>query len=818
MKKYYYLLLFMLLVNISYVDGFTGDTKIKVDERFPLPESLKSNVEFWIRIYARYKNNEVVIHDNRDLSVIYEVIDTDKIKDGKDLSDRQIWNKIEDIKGKYEQSLTELGMRAEINPDILSEFELSILKKFKNSYNPADYRNAAKHVRAQKGLKEHFRDGLIRSGKYTEYIKQVLRTYGIPEDIKALPHVESSFNVHAYSKFGAAGLWQFTRGTGRLFLDINYSVDQRLDPELATIAAAKLLKRNYDILGTWPLALTAYNHGTNGLKRAIRKLRTTDIGVITSKYSSRNFKFASRNFYAEFLAARHVSENYRHYFGDLEFEQPLKYHKVKINNYLKITTIANALELSIDAIHEYNPSLRSSVLSAKRRIPRGFELKLPWQGDDFDPSSFWANIPITEKKNAQIESNWYRVQPGDNLKSIARRAGTTVDEIMALNDDIFNIHKIYINQIIRLPERDAATFAQAVKRTEGMKPEKPAGAAENEISGVAMNEKVERNDNVSSQNIASYTIAAGDNLENIASRFGTTVEEIIIMNNIKDKNTIVIGQEIKLVDDVQLPVPVVLNEGDSISELLSEDATFDSVRQDEMMVENLVNAVHGPSLEELMQEGGYQRYADKTISAIDSDSMLIKETSFLQNDEEMFPVVSPKNVAMNEKTNTGKGINSGVNRYSDIISDRVSIQQVSLSNPDSTIGKIFVLPDETLGHYADWLEIPTQKIRRWNGLSFYRDIQLGMELTLYFNKVKQKTFMQRRLEFMRSIEEDFYQTFFVDGVQLHRLRQGESVWELANAIYEIPYWLIIKYNPGVNLNDLRTGDEIIIPIIRTNKG
>jgi len=219
-----------------------------------------------------------------------------------------------------------------------------------------------------------------------------------------------------------------------------------------------------------------------------------------------------------------------------------------------------------------------------------------------------------------------------------------------------------------------------------------------------------------------------------------------------------------------------------------------------------------------MQEGGYQRYADKTISAIDSDSMLIKETSFLQNDEEMFPVVSPKNVAMNEKTNTGKGINSGVNRYSDIISDRVSIQQVSLSNPDSTIGKIFVLPDETLGHYADWLEIPTQKIRRWNGLSFYRDIQLGMELTLYFNKVKQKTFMQRRLEFMRSIEEDFYQTFFVDGVQLHRLRQGESVWELANAIYEIPYWLIIKYNPGVNLNDLRTGDEIIIPIIRTNKG
>ena len=106
-------------------------------------------------------------------------------------------------------------------------------------------------------------------------MRAVFRDQGMPDDLALLPHVESSFNVRAYSKYGAAGVWQFMRGTGRRFMKVDYVVDESLDPITATRAAARLLRENYAILGTWPLALTAYNHGAAGMARAVRSSAPT---------------------------------------------------------------------------------------------------------------------------------------------------------------------------------------------------------------------------------------------------------------------------------------------------------------------------------------------------------------------------------------------------------------------------------------------------------------------------------------------------------------------------------------------------------------
>ena len=148
---------------------------------------------------------------------------------------------------------------------------------------------------------DRFREGLIRSGAYVDQIKEIFRSYGLPSDLAYLPHVESSFNPKAYSKFGAAGLWQFMRSTGKRFLEIDYTLDERRDPIRASHAAARLLKENYKALGTWPMAITAYNHGLAGMMRATRSKGNYE--AIFKQYRSRLFKFASRNFYSEFLAA-----------------------------------------------------------------------------------------------------------------------------------------------------------------------------------------------------------------------------------------------------------------------------------------------------------------------------------------------------------------------------------------------------------------------------------------------------------------------------------------------------------------------------------
>src|SRR5262245_66511076 len=110
--------------------------------------------------------------------------------------------------------------------------------------------------------------------------------------------------------------------TGRLYLRVSGGVDERLDVRAATMAAAQILRENYEKLGTWPLAITAYNHGANGIKQAVATVGTTNFGVIVQRYRGPLFGFASQNFYAEFLAAVDLAQHYKQYFGDILFEEP----------------------------------------------------------------------------------------------------------------------------------------------------------------------------------------------------------------------------------------------------------------------------------------------------------------------------------------------------------------------------------------------------------------------------------------------------------------------------------------------------------------
>src|SRR5207245_1828647 len=119
----------------------------------------------------------------------------------------------------------------------------------------------------------------------------------------------------------ALGVWQFTRGTGRMYLNINKKTDDRLDPMKSTHAAAKLLHDNYRALGSWPLAITAYNHGRAGMMRAKSEVGD-DLTKIISDYRGPVFGYASMNFYTEFLAAVDVYNNYEQYFGTLVLDKP----------------------------------------------------------------------------------------------------------------------------------------------------------------------------------------------------------------------------------------------------------------------------------------------------------------------------------------------------------------------------------------------------------------------------------------------------------------------------------------------------------------
>ena len=263
LKKVIQVSLLCAAVLISTVTAQESSSK-----NFPVPEAIKDNVEFWKNIYAVYPTSKVLIHDINDLSIIYEVIDLEALGDNFPTvlnGSTLIKSKLNII--KFSRKLAARKVKAfDANPRISRVVEIYGVEA-----EPALLRKAANSLRGQLGLKDRFKVGLERSGLYLDFILQTFTEHNLPTELTVLPHVESSFNYKAYSKVGAAGIWQFIRSTGRRFMKISYDIDERLDPIHATDAAAKLLKLNYKELGSWPLAITAYNHGLNGMKRAKKK-------------------------------------------------------------------------------------------------------------------------------------------------------------------------------------------------------------------------------------------------------------------------------------------------------------------------------------------------------------------------------------------------------------------------------------------------------------------------------------------------------------------------------------------------------------------
>jgi membrane-bound lytic murein transglycosylase D len=711
---------------------------------FPIPDNLKPNVKFWIKIYSKYTQSDFIIHDNENLDIIYEIFN---INDRR-LSERNKWKEIERLKDKYKAILRKLASQKDIIPETLNEEERFVYGLFGPNQSSEVFREAATNMRAQQGMSDRFKEGLIRAGRYDSTITEVFKRNNLPEELTKLPHVESSFNNKAYSKMGAAGLWQFTRGTGRLFLDINYTVDERFDPEKATEAAAKLLKNNYDILGTWPLALTAYNHGVNGMKKAINRLGTNDIGVIVEKYYSRQFQFASRNFYSEFLAAVHVAENYKTYFGDIELEKPPKYVSIELPYYTKFASLCQRLNCDIDEIQLLNPSLRRTVFDSDRRLPKGFVLKIPYR-ENFAPDQLYAQVNTSEKFDRQIESHWYQVEPGDNLASIANKFNTTIEKIAELNSDIQDVQKIYVGETLKVPsEKSELTVAQATDNTS--KNDKIVNQTNTDIALLEKNNQPKDNTFAKKEN---YIAKTDDKLEKIAQQFNNPIKDLMRVNSAEVNDQIFVGQELKFWDD-----------------------------------SNLMNQSMVSSKQEKDTTGATKLLADNQTSKSKNPEINNLKLPTNRSNEQITPRA--------EEVNPPIGI---IN---------TSYEQKGLIN-----NKVIVQADETLGHFAEWLNLPTQQLRNLNGLVYGQEIQVGRQIKLAFTNASYEEFEQRRMEYHRGIEEDFFQSYKIDGVQIHKLKRGESIWYLCNDIYELPYWLLLKYNPNLNLNQLHSGDEIIIPII-----
>ena len=309
-----------LALAIAFVFAAAPTASSETELPFPRPAAIQPNVDFWVDVFTKYSNHDFVIMDRDNVQRIYHVFKLPG--DGQPTRTDIDWANAY-LKTKYSDILNRLASGRE--PSTYEERDVAAMFKGEPL---SSYAAAAQNLRVQEGLREDFHDGLLRSRYYTPTMERIFRSAGIPPELVTLAHVESGFHSGSRSSAGAVGIWQFTRDTGKHYMKITRYHDDRLNPDRATLAAAKLLRSNYDTLGDWPLAITAYNYGTGGVARAAG-IYGGDYSEMVQHYQGPHFGFAVKNYYAEFLAALQVHRDEDKYFPGIADEEAIRPAPIK---------------------------------------------------------------------------------------------------------------------------------------------------------------------------------------------------------------------------------------------------------------------------------------------------------------------------------------------------------------------------------------------------------------------------------------------------------------------------------------------------------
>jgi membrane-bound lytic murein transglycosylase D len=377
--------------------------------------------------------------------------------------------------------------------------------------------------------------------------------------------VESAFKTRAVSRAGARGIWQFIRGTGRLYgLRQDYWVDHRFDPEKSTRAAARHLKDLYEAFGDWYLVMAAYNAGPNRVKRAIARTGSRDFWKLSR---TRYLRRETRSYVPLILATIVIAKDPERYGFETNFDPPLQYDFVQIESPMDLGTAATCAGTTLAEMKRLNPELRRWVTPLNR--PE-YSLKIP-TGTRVAFCEAVAAIP--PEKRVQFVA--YTVRRGDTLSHIANKYRTSVKALVDANR-IGRRSIIRPGQVLTVPVPDGTLPQQrstwrrvraVVSATKGDMYVVQPGDTLSEIAdahGIGLSSLrrwnglgrrslihpgqqliVRESHETSGEGRVVYRVRRGDTLTKIARRFSVSVEQIRRWNNLTN-DRIVAGESLEI--------------------------------------------------------------------------------------------------------------------------------------------------------------------------------------------------------------------------------------------------------------------------------
>lgn len=349
---------------------------LDLETDFEIPDEMTRRVHFWVKVFSHYSSNEYLLHSSHYPELVFEIASISESVSTRNYSKykKEVEKHFATKSKIYKAALLELAA----DPDnINSHLKKKIVRELAHIDHDDKYKKAAEKLRLQRGQSNAMARGLREFSAYQPHIFKEFRKQNLPIELSYLTFVESTFNRKAVSKVGASGVYQIMPKTGRPYLKINRKFDERRDPIKSAMAAAKILKKNYKITsGEWPLAVTGYNHGAYGMRKAARKHDTTDLWELISEYKGKTFGFASKNFYAEFIAINYIIENKKQLFSNLENKAVIPVHSIKTRRRHRISTLLKKYEVTFESFIKLNPDINKKYRSKRTLLPVGYEFKI----------------------------------------------------------------------------------------------------------------------------------------------------------------------------------------------------------------------------------------------------------------------------------------------------------------------------------------------------------------------------------------------------------------------------------------------------------
>ena len=403
------------------VDNFpqvSADPNNRIIPDFDVPKYFESKVRFWFNIYTAYDSRFVVLHDKRNLGIIYDVLDFRNFKK-RDVNSylqsylqvRSTLDRVREIK-KSLLKLSKDSLSGKQKKLIVSALRAANLKIPQESSKRQDFfQGLASNMRAQTGQRGNIYQGIRNFYPLKDTLLEIFDVMRMPQGLLAIAFLESSFTPYARSRAGAYGTWQFMRRTGKYFMKVEKNVDHRANPIISTIGALHLLKQNKQIMKRWDMAVTAFNSGTKHLLRARRQLkkvgRNVNLQNIFTHYKHPHLGFASQNYYSEFLALVYTLAYKEKFYPEIYSEkQKNAKRKNKLKVYVtkckvspsKIFAIVkrSAPNMSDHNTHFLNRQLtypKGSVIVSSIKLKRSkYKLIAPIKYRKLYPKNFWKLV------------------------------------------------------------------------------------------------------------------------------------------------------------------------------------------------------------------------------------------------------------------------------------------------------------------------------------------------------------------------------------------------------------------------------------------